>query len=80
MVESYRLKTRQTINHFMRGNLSFVDCIAQLEDAVGQYMPDSTTAEFEAFAALALANNGEVMKEMERRGSLRLMLQALPTD
>ena len=68
-LESYKRQTRRTIIRFLDGRLSFPDCIVELEEALSQFLPNATAAEFSEMRALALANNEEVMREMERRGS-----------
>jgi hypothetical protein len=67
-VEPYRRETREVIERFLRGELSFPDCIAALDAALAELIPRLSGEQLAPLRALMLANNEIVMKEMERRG------------
>jgi hypothetical protein len=67
-VELYKRETREVIERFLRQEISFPDCIAALDAALAELIPRLSAEQLAPLRALMLANNGIVMKEMERRG------------
>ena len=67
-MEEYKNETREVVNRFLRFQISFPECIAALDAALGRFIPTMPNEEIEALRAVMLANNEVVMKELERRG------------
>jgi hypothetical protein len=67
-VELYKRETREVIERFLRQEISFPDCIAALDAALAELIPRLSAEQLAPLRALIFANNGIVMKEMERRG------------
>jgi hypothetical protein len=70
-VEVYKNKTRGIIRRFLNRRISFPECIAALDRAYVELSKELTGEQLAELRALMLANNEQVMKEMERRGSPR---------
>ena len=68
VVQVYKNETRKIIRRFLAHRLSFPECIAALDAALAELTPRLTGGQLPELRALMLANNEEVMKEMERRG------------
>jgi hypothetical protein len=77
-VEVYKSETREVINRFLAGRLSFPNCIAALDAALAGVLPKLTAEQLDPLRALMLANNEIVMKEMERRASAAQVAEARP--
>ena len=67
-MEIYKSETREVIRRFLNHRLSFHDCIAALEAALGDLTSRLTGEQIAPLHALILENNKIVMKEMQRRG------------
>jgi hypothetical protein len=68
-MEVYKNETREIIRRFLNRRISFPECIAALDRAYAQLSKELTGEQLADLRALMLANNEQVMKEMERRGS-----------
>jgi hypothetical protein len=66
-VEVYRNETRQIIRRFLLGRLSFASCISRLDAALVHLIPRLKPEQLDALRTVMLANNEQVMKEMENR-------------
>ena len=67
-MEVYKKETREIIRRFLAHQLGFPECIAALDSALAELTPTLTGDQLPELRAVMLANNEEVMKEMERRG------------
>jgi len=67
-MEVYKKETREIIRRFLNHQLSFPECVAALDAAFVGLPKGLTDEQLAELRALMLANNDEVMKEMERRG------------
>jgi hypothetical protein len=74
----YKRKTREAIRSFLRGNRSFPRCIADLDAALADLIPRLKGEQLDELRALMLANNEIVMKELERRASVKIKGAASP--
>ena len=70
-MEVYREQTREAIERFLDGKLSFPDCIAALDAALADFIPRLTPEEIIPLRALMFANHDVLMQEMERRAQPR---------
>ena len=70
-LDAYKRETGEAIALFLDNKLSFPDCMAALEAALGHLIPRLRREHYSAIRALMLENNEIVMKEMERRANQR---------
>jgi hypothetical protein len=72
-VEVYRSETRSVVKSFLRHNLSFCNCISELDGALASLIRRMEATQYHEelpmIRDLMLANNETVMKEMARRGT-----------
>ena len=66
-MEIYERETQEVIKRFLDRRLSFPECIAALDAALAGLIPTLTGEQLDHLRAVMLANNGIVMKEVERR-------------
>jgi hypothetical protein len=71
-VEVYKKETRKVIKRFLRYETGLPQCIAALDAALADLIPRIAGKELPELRAFMLSNNETVMKEMERRGPVRL--------
>jgi len=67
-MEEYQRETTRIIGNFFGDRLSFPECVASLDAALGALIPRLHNDQLRALRSVLLANNDVVMKEMERRG------------
>jgi hypothetical protein len=68
-MEVYKRETKELINRFLLGRLSFPDCISALDSALAGFIPRMLPEDLPALREAMMANNETVMKEMTRRGT-----------
>jgi hypothetical protein len=68
-MEVYKQETREIVGRFLLGHLSFPNCIAALDAALAGLLPRLQPGQLDGVRAVMLANNSNVMEEMERRAS-----------
>jgi hypothetical protein len=68
-MEVYKQETQEIIGRFLLGQLSFPNCIAALDAALAGLLPRLQPGQLDEVRAVMLANNANVMQEMERRAS-----------
>ena len=66
-MQTFRRETRGIINRFLLHQLSFPNCIANLDAAHTRLLARLTPEDKEELRVLMLANNERVMAEMTRR-------------
>lgn len=66
VLEAYEQRSREAIQLFPSYRISFQECSAVLDDALGALITKVAGKELVAVTALAMKNNEAVMKEMER--------------
>jgi hypothetical protein len=69
MLEAYEQRSQEVIQLFLSDRISFEECKAALDTALGAVITKVTGKELLAVTALAMANHETVMKEMKRRDS-----------
>jgi hypothetical protein len=70
-MEGYKRAIKRVVSSFLRHETSFPECIHALDAALAKAIPRLKPEELPELRAVLLANNGIVMKEMERRESDR---------
>lgn len=67
-MEVFRRETEETFSRFLAQRLNFTQCLSMLDSARDSLIPNLRVEQRESFRLLILANNEQVMEEMERRG------------
>lgn len=68
-MKTFKRETGAVVNRFLRHQLSFPHCVADLDAAHLRLLPRLAPQDIEALRVLMLSNNEQVMAEMARRGS-----------
>lgn len=69
-MKAYELETQRIVRRFIDREISFPDCIAALDAALANLIPEMPAEALPALRAIMLSNNEIVMKEMERRSPI----------
>jgi hypothetical protein len=67
-VVEYKRETRRVIRRFLRYEISFPQCIAELDAALADFIPRVTGKELPDLRAFLLSNNEAVMAEIGKAG------------
>ena len=70
-MELYKKQTQKTLKRFLDREITFPECVAALDHALANFIKRGRAEEIAAIRAVMLANNGIVMKEMEKREKQR---------
>ena len=70
-MELYKKQTQKTLKRFLDREITFPECVAALDHALANFIQRGRAEEIGAIRAVMLANNGTVMKEMEKREKQR---------
>jgi len=68
-MEVYKRETKRLVARFLRGKISFPQCISSLDATLAQFILRMCQKDLDDLRKVMLANNEKMMKEMERRSA-----------
>jgi hypothetical protein len=66
-IEAYERETRDIIRRLLSGGIGLPECVAALDAALANLVPDLNPEQLPRIQALLRANSQAVMEEMEQR-------------
>jgi regulator of RNase E activity RraB len=67
-IEAYERETRDIIRRLLSDGIGLPECVAALDAALANLVPDLTPEQLPRIQVVLLANSRAVMEELEQRG------------